>query len=359
MSVKVGILGFAHGHVGAYLAQWRERPELDVQAVAGWDHDAARLQSSAEANGMQAYTDAEDLLANAGVDAVVVPVETSLHADLVELAAAAGKTIIIQKPLAICMEHADRIVAAIEKAAVPATVAWQMRVDPQNVQMKQLLESGELGKTLMVRRRHSLGTHLWPDFPNTWHASPLYNRDIWADDSSHPIDFIHWLLGAPATITAELDTLVDPRVPNDNGIAIYRYPGGPIAEVVCSFTCAGHENTTEIVCEKGTIIQNYGDGPSAGVPRPADAPGLKWFTVEKNDWTYSEIASPPNHGPRIAGLAEPLAEFLHGKRPPICTVQDARVSLRMVLATYVSNREGRRVSLDDPAIDAIPALGLG
>jgi len=351
MTIKVGVLGFAHGHVHAYCSQWRARPELDITVVAGWDHDAARLQQAADNHGFAQCSDVASVLDQ--VDAVVVSSETSMHADLVEQAAAAGKAIVVQKPIALTIAQADRIVNAVQEAGVPFSMAWQMRVDPQNVEMKRLLDSGELGKVVMVRRRHALATHLWGNFADTWHASPVYNRDIWADDSSHPIDLIHWMLGVPETITAELDTLIDPRVVNDNGIAIFRYPGGPIAEVVCSFTCAAHENTTEIVAEKGTVIQNYGDGPSAGAPRPEGAIGLKWYTTEKKDWTYSEIASPPDHGPRIAGLAEPLSDFLHGKRAPIATVEEGRTSLRMVLATYVSTREGRRVKLEDPAIDSV------
>ena len=57
---------------------------------------------------------------------------------------------------------------------------------------------------------------------------------------------------------------------------------------------------------------------------------------------------------RIAGLAQPLADFLHGRRPPIATAEEGRDVLRMVLATYVSNDQGRRVTLDDPAIQAYP-----
>ena len=72
---------------------------------------------------------------------------------------------------------------------------------------------------------------------------PELNRDIWADDAAHAIDFIHWLLGVPESITAEVDSLCDPRVPKDNGIAMFRYPGGPLAEVFCSFTCVAAENT--------------------------------------------------------------------------------------------------------------------
>jgi len=352
MTVKMGILGFAHGHVNSYCAQWRQRPELGVQLAAGWDHDAARLSKAAADYEIAAYGSVEELLGS-DVQAVVVSAETSLHAELVEQAAAAGKTTILQKPMALTMPEADRIVAAVQRHKVPFTMAWQMRVDPQNMEIKQLLQSGILGQVFMVRRRHALGTHLWDNFPGMWHAKPELNRDIWADDAAHAIDFIHWLLGVPETVTAEMATLLDPRVPMDNGIAIYRYPGGPLAEVVCSFVCPAAENTVEVVAEKGAIIQNYGDVPSCNVPRPAGACGQKWYTVEKGDWTCSEIPSPTNHGVRIAGLAAPIAEFVQGLRPPIATVEEGRTTLRMTLATYVSTRQGRRVAMDDPAIDQV------
>jgi predicted dehydrogenase len=353
MTIKVGILGFAHNHVNVYCNQWRDRPELDMAVVAGWDHDAARLEQNASTYGFQAYADSGALLKQAGVDAVVVSAETSHHADLVEQAAAAGKAIMLQKPMALTLDQADRIVAAVNQHGVPFTLAWQMRVDPQNVQIKELIHGGQLGKLFMVRRRHGLNTHEWPNFNTLWHAKPELNRDMWADDSSHAIDIIHWVLGVPESVSAEIVSLFDPLVPNDNGIAIFRYPGGPLAEVVCSFTCPAAENSVEVIAEKGSIILNYGDVPSVTVPRPADAPGLKWYLSAAKQWTFSEIPSPPNQWARISALAAPLADFLHGKREPLATAEEGRTTLRMTLACYISTREGRRVRIDDPTVQHV------
>jgi predicted dehydrogenase len=354
MRFGVGILGFAHGHVGVYIAQWREHPEYGVDVVAGWDHDAARLEKNAAPLALRACGTVQELLADPAVTAVVITAETSRHAELVEQAAAAGKAIILQKPIALTLAEADRVDAAVKRAKVPFTLAWQMRVDPQNLKMKELLAGGEFGKLFQVRRRHCLGAHLWGSwFLDSWHVSPTENRDIWADDAAHAVDFIHWLLGVPETVTAEIDSLWNPKMPMDNGVAIYRFPGGPTATVSCSFTCVAGENTTEIIAEKGSIIQNYGDGPSSGAPRPADACGLKWFLAGAKDWVRSDIASPPSQGPRIAGLALPLAEFLQGTRPAIASAAEGRTSLRLTLAAHLATRQGRRVLIDDPAIDAL------
>ena len=343
---RVGILGFAHGHVHSYADVWRDRPELGVQTVAGWDADAARATAACGRHQIAQAASAEDLLARPDVDAVVVACETSFHADLACRAAAAGKTVILQKPLALTLADADRIVAAVAKAGVPFTLAWQMRVDPHNLQMKELLAGGRFGRVLMVRRRHCLPVHLWKDFEKTWHVDPRYNRDIFADDAAHPADFLLWLLGMPRSVFAELGTLGNPKIPNDNAIAVFRYADGTFAELSCSFAAAAGENTAEIVCERGTIIGSYGDVVSCMNPRPPGGIQLKWYHRDDGRWTVSDLPDIPDQGVRIRGLAAPLADFLHGRRPPIATAEEGRQALRMILACYESAAQGKRIVFD-------------
>jgi predicted dehydrogenase len=347
MPINLGILSLAHGHVGVYCDQWRKHFSNDINLVGAWDHDAARVAAAKENYPSAVYVDEHELLARPDLDAVVIGAETSLHADLVEAAAAARKKIILQKPLCLTLEEAGRIVAAVERAGVPFTLAWQMRVDPQNLEMKRLVQSGSIGRVYMVRRRHGLSAHVWPGFEKTWHVDKKLNRGMWADDASHAIDFLLWLLGEPESVSAEIATLRDPRVPDDHGIAVFRYRDGTFAEVASSFVCLAGENTTEIVGEDGVIIQNYGDGPSAQVPRPPNAVGLKWFLKGGKEWITSATPSPAAHGERIAALAPELVKFLKGERPPICTAREGMTSLRMTLACYRAAELGRRVRMEE------------
>lgn len=342
--IGVGILGFAHGHVGMYCQQWQQRPELGAKLVAGWDHDEARLANCAT-YGMEAASSVDDLLSRNDIDAVVIAAETSMHADLVEKAAAAGKAIVLQKPMSLTMDEADRIVEAVDKAGVPFTLAWQMRVDPHNLKVKSLLDSGGFGKVFMVRRRHCLPTQLMKDFDKTWHVKPEFNRDIFADDAAHPIDFLYWLLGMPVSVVAEMGTLLNPVINNDNGIAVFRFADGSFGETSCSFAAIAGENTLEVVCEHGVIIGNYGDLPSCMVPRPAGGIQLKWYHDKVGDWSISDIPDITNQGERIAGLAAPLADFLLGRRPPIATAEEGRNVLRMTLACYESAENGVRIAI--------------
>ena len=345
MAINVGILGFAHGHVGVYVDEWLKMPDQQVRVIAGWDHDRKRLSDASEKFHFSSDADPQVLLNQPGLDAVVIGAETSMHADLVEAAAAAGKAIILQKPLALTLEQGRRILEAVRRHNVPFTLAWQMRVDPQNIEMKRLVRDGTIGRVYMVRRRHGLSTHVWAGFENTWHVRPELNRGMWADDASHAIDFLLWLLGEPLNITAQIDTLRSEKVPDDHGIAIFRYADGAFGEVVGSFVCLAGENTTEIVGEDGVIIQNYGDGPSCQVPHPPG--GLKLLRKGDKDWTISPISSPESHGQRIAALAPELLKFLRGERRAICTAEEGLASLKMTLACYRSSELNRTVLLDE------------
>lgn len=346
---NVGVLGFAHGHVMAYAPSWAEHPEWGVKVTAGWDHDAARAHINCEKLGAKAFATVQELL-DSNVDGVVISSETAFHADLVEQAARAGKDILCYKPLALNMAEADRIVHAVEAAGVRFSMGWQMRVDPQNLKIKELTDAGELGRVLQFRRRHCLSTHIWKDFKSTWHNNKAMNRDIFADDSSHAINLMQFLFGMPQQVIARITTANSPEIPNDNAVAVFSYPNGMLAEISCSFSCSASEITTEVYLEKGSIQQYFGDGPATRLPRVPEMPGLKWFREGDTDWTDSGIPSPKAHGERLVAQAKPMADFFTGRAPSLCSAQEGRDTLRLVLACYLSEREGARVSVSDPRV---------
>ena len=335
--IRIGILGFAHGHCAAIVNQWLSRPELGVEPAGGWDHDENRARENCANFKIPCFDTAEALLSS-DISAVLITSETAYHAELVEKAAAAGKDIILYKPMALTMAEADRIVEEEKKNGVRFTMGWQMRTDPQNQKMRDMVQTKELGKVCLYRRRHSLAVHTWAGFENTWHNTPALNRDIFADDSAHPINMMLWIFGMPETVSCEMSTMVNPKIPNDNVVALFKYADGMIAEI-----------TTEIYCEGGSIQQYFGDNPGARLPRVAGMPGLKWYREGDKDWTDSGIPSPDTHGARLGWQAEPMAKFLQGGES-ICTAREGRDTLRLVLSCYLSAREGQRVSVHDDRV---------
>jgi len=342
--MKLAIVGFAHGHVDAYAGEIQNMGEARV--AWGWDHDAGRGEERCRAHGCEFCPDLEELLARDDLFGVMIGSETSLHADLVEASARAGKHILLQKPMALTLEECDRMVQAVASSGVRFSMAWQMRCDPQNIWIREAVRSGKIGKVVMLRRRHGLSTHLWAEFERSWHVKPELNRGMFMDDAAHPVDFLLWVLGKPASVVAEIDTLLNPRIPDNNGVAIYRYPDGAMGIVECSFTCVAAEETTLIVGDQGTIVQSYGDGVSCGpMAIPEGTRGLKYTLVNQHAWMPVDIPTPPHHGHRIQGVARPAVDFFLGKREPIATVEEGRTNVQMLLAAYLSALKGRRVRI--------------
>ncbi|MCP4642284.1 MAG: gfo/Idh/MocA family oxidoreductase, partial [bacterium] len=143
---------------------------------------------------------------------------------------------------------------------------------------------------------------------------------------------------------AEVDNVITNVAPDDNGVAVYRFAKGEMGILFNSSTVYAGENTTEIYGSKGTVIQNYGDGPSCGVPRHPDAPAIRVFRHGAPDWEVPDIAIPSGHGDRIAGVARPWVDTLLNETPPAADAQDGRVALEMVLAAYKASEEGRRIT---------------
>ena len=255
--------------------------------------------------------------------------------------------------MALTIAEADRIVKAVEDNNTPFTMLWQMRCDPQNQWMKNFMESGILGQVFQFRRRHNLGMALNPANASLWHFIPELNRDIWADDSAHPIDLMYWLFGMPKSITAEIEHSTT-GMTYDNGIAILRYPDKKlIAEVACSFTAA-RDSPPKSMRKKARSSKSTAmrDLILPGTKTPSDS---KYYLTADKKWTNCDtLPSPTSQGVRIGGRAKPMADFFHGKATPIATVYECRDSLRIVLASILSSVEGRRVYLDDPQIDKIP-----
>ena len=166
---------------------------------------------------------------------------------------------------------------------------------------------------------------------------------MFMDDASHATDFIHWMLGKPTSVMAEIDNVLTDVAPDDSGVALYRFEGGTMAILInTSVTLAG-ENTTEIYGNEGVVIQNYGDGPSCNMPRPEGAVALRLYTRNEPIWKDLGIAIPNNHGERIAAVPRPFIDCLKNDTESDVTVEDGRVSVEMVLGAYRSAQEGKRV----------------
>ncbi len=342
--MNIGILGFAHGHIFGICEQWIKNPELNVNVVKGFDRDEFRNKNSCERLKIESVKDISSILSDPSIDAVFIASETLYHAEYTVMAADAKKKIILYKPITLTLEQADSIIEAINANGVDFTLSWQMRTDPINNEIRELINSGKLGNPYYFRRRHCLAMHNNSDFKNSWHCDEKLNRDIFADDSAHAIDWMISLFGMPESVMCELSTMHTPAVKNDLGAAIFKYPSGLMAEITFCASCSAAEITTECYFERGALQHYGGDAVSTRLPHE-NMPSLKWFLEGENDWCVSNTSVPKSQWDRICAQASPLADFLHGKKAPIATANEGKNALKCVLACYASAENGVRVKI--------------
>jgi predicted dehydrogenase len=161
-----------------------------------------------------------------------------MHAEHVVAVAQAGKGILLQKPMALTLADCDAIGNAVAHYDVPFSICYQMRCDPVNLKIKELLEQGAVGVVAVVRRRHAIGALLQPAFasPDNWHIDPVQNMGMFMDDASHAADWFYWMLGRPVSVIAEIDNVVTTAAPDDNGVAVYRFGRGEMGILLNSST---------------------------------------------------------------------------------------------------------------------------
>lgn len=344
--IGIGIVSFAHGHVGVY-AQVIKGFD-DVRLVACWDDNESRGKRNGEAFGMAYSPYLEDTINRPDVHCVILGSETNRHADLAIAAMEAGKGVLVQKPMAISLEDCDRMIATAQNTGAWFSIAFQMRCDPVNIQMRDLIRRGAVGKVGTIRRRHCIGVLFNPSFyegETRWHVTAEANKGMFFDDAIHPLDWLFWTVGKrPASVVAEIGNILTNVAPDDTGCALFRFDDGMLADIYNSSVTWAAEGTTEVYGDRGVILQNHGDGPSSGV-LPPNPVVLKLFDSTMPDQGWQNIG--PQHttgqGERIAGVARPFVDaFKRGE--PLCSGQDGRVSVEMCLAAYRSAETHQRVT---------------
>ncbi len=343
--IRIGYLGVAHGHGDAYAGRFRTFPDAELGRV--YDRDPERAAGFARRFGAEVAASPEDVLRDC--DAAVVCAETAHHAALCLEAVAARRAVLCQKPLCLTLPECDAVVEAVERAGTHFETAFQMRYDPANIRLRELVQGGAIGRVGWARRRHCIGVLFDEAFLRghlRWHADPAMNRGLFFDDAVHATDFLRWVFGEPESVIAEVGSLLAPEGREDTGLCVYRFRSGVLAELANSATTLVGENTAEVYGDQGVIVQNHDDLVSTGAVRPPHPVLLKLYrrAEPEKGWQDQNLPLPAGHGERIAAVAR---GFLDGLRAgaPTASARDGRQAVAMVLAAYQASAEGRRVPI--------------
>ncbi|MFH0522200.1 Gfo/Idh/MocA family protein [Streptomyces sp. M41] len=223
-----------------------------VAAVA--DVDAERAKAvAARVDGCTAHTDPAAAMAAADVDAVLIASPGPAHEAALLTALEHDLPVLCEKPLTPDPASALRVMAAEQRLGRRRVqVGFMRRYDAEYLKLKALLETGQLGRPLMLHNRHRNVAS-----PPGWTSEMLIN-----DSVTHEMDVTRWLLGHEITAVTVLAPTPSGNAPDgirDPQFVVFETDGGAIVDVEIFVNCGfGYQVQAEVVCERGTA--RVGDG---------------------------------------------------------------------------------------------------
>ena len=351
-----GIIGDFHAGVADSLD--------DLEVVALVDPVASQREKLASKHGIDpsiGYDSLAAALAATDIEAVAVCTPSGYHADVAVEALEAGKHVVVEKPIDVDLEAADRIRKAAEQAGKTVTVISQHRFDPGSVALHNAVESGRLGTitsgTASVPWWRSQAYYDSGDWRGTWEldgGGAVMNQGV------HTVDLLVWFLGEPVEVFAWTGTLAHERIQVEDVLtAVVKFDNGALATI---------HATTAANPGAGVRVSVHGDGGTASLENDK----LVWFVSAADaheggrpgNTADAEVATSDEAvaGAAVAGWAasDPTAlgsahaaqylDFLDAVaagRAPKVGIPDATRALRVIRGMYASAQSGLPVRLAD------------
>jgi len=217
-TLGIGMIGYG-GIARSHAQGWRDltlhyalpADSVRVVGVATRREDAAQA-AAAELGCAIAVTDVAWLINRPEVHVIDICSPTSTHLEYARTAAAAGKHIYLEKPLAATLSEAREIAATVRASGVTCQVNFNYRWLPAAQRMRALIGEGFLGKMTSVRARYCRSSHATMARPRTWrHVLAESGGGAFADLGSHIIDLVTWMAGPIVEVMAESQTVITSR----------------------------------------------------------------------------------------------------------------------------------------------------
>jgi myo-inositol 2-dehydrogenase/D-chiro-inositol 1-dehydrogenase len=332
--------------MGTFHAETVARRLAGIALVAVTDTDARVGRAVGERLGVErVYTDAQHLLADPEVDAVVVAAPARDHAELVVAALAAGKGVFCEKPMATTLDEADRVVAAAQGAGAAVQVGFNRRFASDFAAAREAVVEGRIGSVQLLR---SLTRD--PGLVDPGRVPPW---TIFLETLIHDFDLLGFLNpGAhPVEVFALADALVAPEYKDrgllDTAMVVVRYDNGAMAVAEASFSAVyGYDVRAEVFGSGGMV--RAGD-PRLGRTESYTRDGAVHATAHRD----TELL----HQAYVAELAA-FAEAVRDGTPSPVGPEEARAALVVALASIESVRSGAPVRIEEqPAAGRAPRSG--
>jgi myo-inositol 2-dehydrogenase/D-chiro-inositol 1-dehydrogenase len=323
--IGAGRIGQIHGrNIAAH-------PGAKLRWVTDVNADAANKLASQL--GAQSGTDAKKAIEDPAVKAVAICSSTDTHAEMIELAAKAGKAIFCEKPIDLSLERVDQCLATVRKAGVTMMIGFNRRFDASFAALHEGVRSGKIGKleTLIVTSRD-------PGPPPIGYIK--VSGGLFRDMMIHDFDIVTWILGEmPTEVYATASNLVDPEIGKagdiDTAMVVLKTKSGAIAQISNSRRAVyGYDQRIEAFGSKGMLQAGNQTATTvsfAGEPGVVGEKPLHFF-LERYDAAY-----------RVE--LQHFVDCVLGKAKPATSIEDGRNALALAEAAVQSLKSGAPVKV--------------
>jgi predicted dehydrogenase len=328
--LKGGVIGF--GNIGQNLTEYINQHKKDeARIVAACNRGKANLDIARDKYGLAVTHDAQELV-NMDLDFVLVVSTSHAHADQVVMAAEAGKHVFVEKPIALNLEDADRMIEAVESAGVINVVNYSMRFIDGYLKIKDLVRSGEMGEILSI-------CHFKTRAFGLYGAGARHRAVVEPEESGgwtvhhacHDIDFLYWINGPIVATYATMQTTVPHKDSEEAVLGNFIFGNGAMG-VIGDSVCCIRDHYTQIIGSKASLVMS----------------GEHEETVLRFHREGEKTAQilPAVDTKRRGGGTDHFLDCIQKDRPSPNSVRDSRHSLAVALAMQKSARTGEVVRVD-------------
>lgn len=340
----VGCGVISHSHAPAL----RRVPGTRLVAVADIVPEKAR-QLGTEFS-VPYSSDPREVIERDDVDAVCVCVPSGLHAEIGIMAAAAGKHVVVEKPIDVSLEAADRLIDACDRAGIRLAVISQLRFNDRVREVRRLIDEGRLGRLLLgeaavkwYRSQAYYDAGGWRGTLALDGGGALINQAI------HYLDLLQWMMGPVESVVARTGTTALHDIEGEDiALAILRFTGGGLGVVQASTAVyPGLAERLELTGTGGTVVVEGGQiAVRALTEESGEAPA--YGSRAKRSAPPAETAAADPAAIQHEGHRRQLTDFVEAVREgraPFVGGPEGRRALETIHAIYRSARTGQTVEL--------------
>jgi len=337
--IRVGIVGcgrIAENHFAAL-----EKHAADLQLVAICDINHAVLQEHTMRLKVPGYRRMDEMIAKESLDIVVLCTPSGLHPEQAILAAAQKVNVVTEKPMATRWNDGLRMVRACDEAGVRLFVVKQNRRNTTLQLLKRAITDKRFGKVHLVQLNvFWTRPQSYYDQGNGWRGTWEFDGGAFMNQASHYVDLLEWLIGPVEKIQALTSTTRDIEV-EDTGVWNVKWRNGALGSM--SVTMLTYPKNLE---GSITILGEHGTVRIGGV---AVNEIQTWEFADRRDYD-EQVSAASYETTSVYGFGHPLyyrnvIDVMRGDAEPETDGREGLKSLEVLIAAYLSARDGRTVSL--------------